>query len=73
MNTPRVHDVATYWESPPPERSARCIEWVEKIQSRWKPNRRIRGMGYHEAAEWFGVYIWEYLHVIRPLLYGNSP
>jgi hypothetical protein len=34
----------------------------------WQPNRWIRREGYHAAAERLGVWIWEYLHVIRPLI-----
>ena len=25
-------------------------------------------MGYHEAAEYFGVWIWEYVEVLSPML-----
>ncbi len=27
-------------------------------------------MDYYSASEFYGVYIWEYLNVIRPLLEG---
>jgi len=62
-----------YWNSPkvPPasEQSDRCLWWVGRIQDDgWRRNRRISAMGYDEAAEWFGVYIWEYLHVLLPLM-----
>lgn len=61
-------DVTTYWQNPPPEPSPRLAEWQAKIRGGWRPNRRINAMGYHEAAEFYGVYIWEYLNVISPLL-----
>jgi hypothetical protein len=64
----KIKDVDQYWEFPPPEPSEQCAKWVERIRSGWRPNRRIRMMGYHESAAWFGVYIWEYLHVLYPLL-----
>lgn len=64
---PRVDDVQRYWTRPPPERSARCAWWAAKIQAGWRRNRRLGGMGYHEAARFFGVYIWEYINVISPL------
>jgi hypothetical protein len=61
-------DVTEYWAEPPPKHSERCEEWLVKIANGWKPNRRISQMGYHEKAEFFGVYIWEYLNLIRPAL-----
>ncbi len=64
---PRV-DRYLYWEKEPPQPSERCRWWVERIKGGWKPNRRIGTMGYNASAEWFGVYIWEYLHVLWPLL-----
>lgn len=41
---------------------------MPRINAGWRPNRRLRSMGYHESAEYFGVYIWEYLNVLYPLL-----
>lgn len=67
MKPPRVKDEQTFWIDPPPERSARCAWWVEQFAAGWKPNRRIRGEGYHGSACFYGVYIWEYLNVIYPL------
>ena len=55
-----------YWSDPPPARSERCVYWLDRIAEGWLPNRRIRNMGYDEAAEWYGVYIWEYWHEILP-------
>ena len=63
-------DVTQYWETPPPERSSNCMEWMEKIASGWRPNKRIRQMGYHEAANFFGVYIWEFANVLLPAMKG---
>jgi len=57
-----------YWTTSPPERSTRCQWWVDRINKGWQPNGRIRSMGYYEAAIFYGVYIWEYLEVISPLL-----
>lgn len=34
----------------------------------WRPNRFIRRYGYDSAAQWYGVWIWEYSEVIYPLL-----
>lgn len=68
MNAPRVKDVTLHWGEQPPEPSVRLTEWVEKIKAGWRPNRRIHGLGYHESAEWYGVYIWEYLNVLMPLI-----
>lgn len=61
-------DVTLYWTNPPPEPSPNLALWLERIRGGWRPNRRIGGMGYHTAAEFYRVYIWEYLNVIRPAL-----
>jgi hypothetical protein len=59
---PRVKDVTEYWTKPPPEPSARLLYWRERFAKGWRPNIRIAKMGYHEKAEFYGVYIWEYLN-----------
>lgn len=65
----RVADHYLYWTDPPPEISPRCAWWAAEISAgRFRPNQRVRRMGYDPAAEFFGVYIWEYLNVLRPLL-----
>lgn len=58
-----------YTSSPPPEPSPKLAYWVEKIKNGWKPNKRIRSMGYSTATQFFGVYVWEYINVIAPLIY----
>lgn len=65
---PRVADIQAYWTDPPPEPSARCTWWRERISAGWRPNKRVSAMGYHEAAEYFGVWIWEYVEVLSPML-----
>lgn len=65
----RVKNVETYWTEPPPEQSARCTFWINCINNNgWRPNRRVSTMGYSERTRFFGVYIWEYLNVLSPLL-----
>lgn len=61
-------NIEEYWIEAPPEPSPKLKRWLEKIQGGWRPNRRIRQMGYYESAEFFGVYIWEYMNVISPQL-----
>lgn len=61
-------DIYQYWNDPPPEPSPRLIPWIKKIQAGWKPNRRIRQMGYETRCDFFGVYLWEYWNVLIPLL-----
>ena len=61
-------NVTDYWAAAPPIPSPKLAAWVQRIARGWRPNRRVRAMGYHEAAEFFDVYIWEYLNVIRPAL-----
>lgn len=70
---PRVDDVEFHWarwppEGGPPALSARCAYWVRQIEAGWRPPRRIGREGYYNSAEWYGVYIVEYLEVIDPLL-----
>lgn len=64
----RVDDRYQYWTEPPPARSLRCEYWVRQIGRGWMPNRRISGECYDCSAEWYGVYIWEYLNVLYPLI-----
>lgn len=68
MNPPRVDNIETFWQHAPPERSPRCAHWLTRFDAGWRPNRRIAGMGYYESAEYYGVYIWEYINVISPRL-----
>ncbi|GGM26944.1 hypothetical protein GCM10011608_09690 [Micromonospora sonchi] len=63
---PRVPDHYTYWAEPPPELSARCVYWLRQIERGWLPNKSIGGKGYDCTAQWFGVYLWEYLNVLYP-------
>lgn len=69
VKTVRVPNIEAYWIAPPPERSPRCAEWLDRIAQGWRPNRRIRSFGYYDAALFFGVYIWEYLHVLSPVVH----
>lgn len=72
-NPPRVGNHDTYWSEPPPEPSPRLVWWLDRIIAEsWEPNRRISAMGYDEASEWYGIYIWECQRVLRPLLYGYT-
>ncbi len=65
-------NVQAYWTQPPPEPSPGCLKWVAKIRAGWRPNRRVRAMGYYEEAEFYGVYIWELMNVIDPLIYHST-
>ena len=65
---PAVLDVAAFWNEQPPYVSPRCAYWLRRHDNgTWRPNRWIRREGYHTAAEHLGIWIWEYLHLIRPL------
>lgn len=71
LETPRPHPVDDryrYWGSSPPRPSERCEYWLRQIQRGWRPNRRLQAMDYDDSARWYGVYIYEYLHVIAPEL-----
>ena len=62
-------DIQRYWTEPPPEPSPGLLKWSEKIRNGWTPNRRISAMDYYSSAEFFQVYIWEYVNVLSPMLY----
>lgn len=64
----KVKDCTEYWTTPPPNPSARCTYWVERIKNGWRPNRRVNQMGFGEASLFFGIYVWEYRNVIIPLM-----
>lgn len=69
----RVADPYLYWTDKPPTLSARCVWWEARIRDHgWRPNRRIYRMGYDPSAHYFGVYIWEWLHVLSPLLFART-
>lgn len=65
---PRVTDVTLFWTEPPPARTARCDWWLRRIAAGWRRNKRVGSLGYHSAAEFYGVYIWEYINVLAPVL-----
>lgn len=69
----RVQDVTTHWTEPPPEPSGALTCWLDKIKAGWRPNKRVRGMGYHESSEFYGVYIWEYINVLSPAIREARP
>lgn len=67
-NPPKVTNIEQYWTIEPPDLSLRCRYWIRRIERGWRGNKRFRGKGYHDSAEYLGVYIWEWLHVLSPLL-----
>lgn len=64
----RVENVEKFWFAASPEISPRCVWWINRIQHGWKGNKRTRVLGYDEGARYFGVYIYEYVNFIYPLL-----
>jgi hypothetical protein len=65
---PRVSDRYVWWMYQPPHGSERCAYWVRQIEAGWLPNRSISMNGYDSSAAWYGVWIWEYLNVLAPLI-----
>lgn len=65
---PRVDNPDLYWVDQPPEPSERARYWVEQIERGWRPNKHIRRHCNQCSADWYGVYIWEYDHLIAPRL-----
>jgi hypothetical protein len=46
--------------------------WANRIRQGWRPNRRIRAMGYDESAHWYGIYIWEQMHTLQEALAASE-
>lgn len=63
-----VKSVWEYIEAAPDTASPRALWWVERINNGWRPNRRVKSFGYEEASKFYGVYIWEYVNIIRTAL-----
>ena len=65
---PRVANIEAYWLDPPPEPSPRLKWWLARIAVGWRGNRRVLSQGYYSCAEYFGVYLWEWLNVLSSAL-----
>lgn len=66
---PRVDDVQRFWADRPPVLSERCRYWVRRYrEGSWRPNKYVRMESYYTRAEVLGIYIWENIHVIAPLV-----
>jgi hypothetical protein len=66
---PKVDDHYRYWRDPPPELSPRVEYWLRRIaEGSWKPNRWFWTEGYDDQCQILGVYMWEYLSLICPLM-----
>ena len=66
----RVPNIEDYWQVPPPRLSPRCSWWlVMMTEFNWRPNRRVRRMGYYERAGFYGVYIWEACKILSHFEY----
>lgn len=76
---PPVDDRYRYWNERPPEFSARCLYWIDRLNSYGHPNsydwRDVQALypedgcaGYDANAEHFGVYMWEWFNIIYHIL-----
>lgn len=70
---PRVNSIEEYWGEDAPVMSARCAYWMQRIAGGWRPSKRIRSLGYYGSADYFGVYISEWLNVLSPMISGHAP
>lgn len=66
---PKVEDITEYWDDPPPNPSPRCSFWMTKIFRGWRAHRGLMRLDEEKASEFYGVYIWEYVNVIFPMLH----
>lgn len=49
--------------------SDRCQWWIRQINRGWRPNRRTLRCCWDCNSEWMGIYGWEYIEYIWPLLW----
>lgn len=70
---PPVDDRYRYWTEPPPMLSGRCLYWIKRLNDFGHPDtydwRIVRDLlsdsnNYDDNAEKFGVYLWEWFHII---------
>jgi hypothetical protein len=60
-----VDDVDRYIVDPPPAPSARLRYWLRQLDRGFVPNRRWRMECGDSAAALYGVYWWEWTHVLE--------
>lgn len=66
---PAVNDIQQCWTTPPPELSPRVEYWLRRVaDDDWRPNKYLLREDYYGASTWLGVYIWEWINLLRPLL-----
>lgn len=63
-----VEDVEDYWDDRPPALSNRCVWWMARIINGWRSDGVNSTYSESGKASVYGVYVWEYINVIRPLL-----
>ncbi|HEY2085482.1 MAG TPA: hypothetical protein VGH54_05535 [Mycobacterium sp.] len=69
---PPAVDRDAYRDAPPPAPSPRLTYWLRRLdEGSWRPNKYF-GRGYEGDAEWCGVYVWEWLHVLSPIITAES-
>ena len=66
---PPVDDRYRYWGEPPPEPSARLWYWLRRLSEQTHDWREVVNLlsdsnNYDDNAEKFGVYLWEWHHVL---------
>lgn len=70
---PHAVDPWTFWDGPPPSPSPRLAYWLRRLdEDSWHPNKYFCRESYDTRARWLGVYLWEYLHVISPVLDADA-
>jgi hypothetical protein len=78
---PPVEDPFRYSSEPPPEMwSPRLQYWVLRRslfsptmfgKDRWRPNRHIRRLNDVDSARRYGIYVWEWVNMLGPILRGE--
>ncbi len=61
-----------YTTSPPPRPSPRCEAWVRRINRGWWVPAHVSRNGWSMMVCYFGVYAYEYLHILLPMISSNS-
>lgn len=68
-----VDDVETYWSTErPPVPSAKLAYWLRLHADGWRPDPALGSLGYHEASEFWGVYIWEWFAVLSRIFWPGD-
>lgn len=65
-------DTYAFVREAPPEPSAGLLKWQRRAREGFVRNRRLGSLGYANSADYFRVYVWEWLNVLQPMFAANE-